>query len=183
MSDKKIFQVYLKVRRLHKAFQRFYEKVEIGISVSIMMLITLLNGAEILSRYVYGKSIYWAQEMTLFLAMWMVFFGVGVLFKRKKYIVINFFMDFFSQKKQYIMFLFVNLLMLTFLIFLITSSIQLEIHQSNFRSMGLHIPVNFFIMPISVGSLSIFITTIDSLLDAIEEHNNVQVGRKEILTT
>lgn len=183
MSGNKISQVYLLARRIHKAFQRGYEKVEIGISVTIMILITALNGAEILSRYVFGKSIYWAQEMTLFLAMWMVFFGAGVLFKRKNYIVINFFMDFFSKKKQYIMFLFVNLLMLTFLVFLITSSIRLEIHQSNFRSMGLHIPVNFFIMPISVGSFSIFLTTIDALLDAIEKQNGVQLGRKEMLKT
>ena len=183
MFGEKIHQLYLQVRRIHKAFQRFYEKVEIGITVTIMISITALNGAEILSRYVFGKSIYWAQEMTLFLAMWMVFFGAGVLFKRKHYIVINFFMDRFSRRKQYLMFLFVNFLMLTFLVFLITSSVQLEIHQSNFRSMGLHIPVNFFIMPISVGSISIFLTTIDALLDAIEQQNGVQLGRKEILKT
>ena len=181
MVDSKRPQLYLQIRRIHKAFQRGYEKVEIGISVAIMIAITSLNGAEILSRYVFGKSIYWAQEMTLFLAMWMVFFGAGVLFKRKHYIVINFFMDRFSRKKQYFMFLFVNCLMLTFLVFLITSSIRLEILQSNFKSMGLHIPVNFFIMPISVGSVSIFLTTVDALLDAIEQQNGVQLERKEIL--
>lgn len=176
--SKNLPQPYLRFRKLHKAFQRNYEKVEIVISVSIMIAITVLNGAEILSRYVFGKSIYWAQEMTLFLAMWMVFFGAGVLFKRKNYIVIGFFMDRFSHKKQYIVFIFVNLLMLTFLIFLITSSIQLEIHQSNFQSMGLHIPVNFFIMPISVGSVSIFLTIIDALLDAIEKRHGIQLENK-----
>jgi TRAP-type C4-dicarboxylate transport system permease small subunit len=143
-----------------------------------MVAITVLNGAEILSRYVFGKSIYWAQEMTLFLAMWMVFFGAGVLFKRKHYIVINFFMNRFSRKKQYIMFIFVNFLMLAFLIFLTTSSIQLEIHQSNFKSMGLHIPVNFFIMPISVGSASIFLTILDALLDAIEQRHGIHLDNK-----
>ena len=183
MNDTKTPRLYVNFRRIYKAFQRGYEKVEIVISVAIMIAITCLNGAEILSRYVFGKSIFWAQEMTLFLAMWMVFFGAGVLFKRKHYIVINFFMDRFSRKTQYFMFLFVNLLMLTFLVFLITSSIRLEIHQSNFESMGLHIPVNFFIMPISVGSVSIFLTTVDSLLDAIEQQNGVQLERKEILKT
>jgi len=183
MVDSKTSQLYLQIRKIHKTFQRGYEKVEIAVSVTIMVTITALNGAEILSRYVFGKSIYWAQEMTLFLAMWMVFFGAGVLFKRKHYIVINFFMDRFSRKKQYLMFLFVNFLMLTFLVFLITSSIRLEILQSNFKSMGLHIPVNFFIMPISVGCVSIFLTTVDALLDAIEQQNGVQLRRKEILKT
>ena len=181
MSGKKLPRLYLRIRRIHKAFQRFYEKVEIGISATIMVSITVLNGAEILSRYVFGRSIYWAQEMTLFLAMWMVFFGAGVLFKRKHYIVINFFMDLFSKKAQYIMFLFVNLLMMAFLVFLMTSSVRFEIHQSNFRSMGLHIPVNFFIMPISVGSISIFLTTVDAFLDAIEQQNGVQLGAKDML--
>jgi TRAP-type C4-dicarboxylate transport system permease small subunit len=179
----RIPQVYLRFRKIHRDFQRFYEKVEIGLSVTIMVAITALNGAEILYRYVFGRSIYWAQEMTLFLAMWMVFFGAGVLFKKKHYIIINFFMDLFSKKVQYKMFLFVNLLMLVFLVFLITSSIQFEIHQSNFRSMGLHIPVNFFIMPISVGSISIFLTTVDALLDAIELQNGIQLGEKEMLKT
>lgn len=169
---------YLRIRKLHKKFLRNYEKVEIVISASIMVAITVLNGAEILSRYVFGKSIYWAQEMTLFLAMWMVFFGAGVLFKRKHYIVINFFLDRFSYKIKYIVFIFVNLLMLSFLIFLITSSIQLEIHQSYFKSMGLHIPVNFFIMPISVGSVSIFITIIDALLDTIEQSHGIHLDNK-----
>ena len=180
MKGKETSDVYLRFRKRHKAFQSRYEKIEAMGSMILMVVITLINGAEIFSRYVIGRSIYWVQEMTLFLAIWMVFLGAGVLFKRKEDIVISLLTDRLSRFAQYLIFLFLNILTLVFLVFLITSSVKLELHQRHFGSIGLHIPMNLFYMPISLGSISIFITVVDWILDAVEERKGIlPSNRKE----
>ncbi len=165
--------LYPRFRRGFKAFQGWVERVELFGAAAILVVITLVNGAEILSRYVFGESILWAQESTLFLAMWMVFLGAGVLYKRKEYIVVTFLTDFFEPGTRYLLSIAVHLCSLTFLVFLLVSSLQLAEHQGRFVSTGLHVNLRYFVLPISIASVSIFITTMDAMLDAIEERHGV----------
>jgi len=176
MSTSRNSTLYFLFRRKYKAFQLWVGRLEVFGAASILVVITLVNGAEIFSRYMLGKSILWAQESTLFLAMWMVFLGAGTLYKRKKYISVTFFMDLFTKKLRYIVSIAINLCVLGFLVFLFVSSVQLALHQGRFVSTGLHLNLSYFVIPISIASISIFLTTIDAMLDSIEEHNGVSLN-------
>jgi TRAP-type C4-dicarboxylate transport system permease small subunit len=160
---------------VYKIFQEWIEKLEVLGAASILVVITLINGAEIFSRYVLGRSILWAQEITLFLAMWMVFLGAGVLYKRKGYIVVNFLTDLFGKQTRYILSLIVSVCSLVFLVFLFISSVQLALHQGRFVSTGLHVNLRYFVIPITIASISLFITTVDAMLDAIEEQKGISI--------
>lgn len=76
---------------------KHFEEIAGGLLLVGMALITLFN---VLSRYLMGNPLSWAEEVATYLFVWMVMFGAAMALKTREHFVIEFFVDRFSGSRR-----------------------------------------------------------------------------------
>ncbi|WP_084783221.1 TRAP transporter small permease [Bacillus dakarensis] len=69
---------------------RYSEKLIIAL---FMITMTVLIFLQVVSRYVFGDSITWTEELSRYLFIWLIFLTIGVGFKENKHISIDIVLD------------------------------------------------------------------------------------------
>ncbi len=128
------------------------------------MVIVVINGAEIFSRYALNQSLFFVYEITILLANWMYFVGFCLVFNRDRDIEIEFFMNLFPASVKRLMHLITQAAIIYFLMILGYYTFDLLIIQSRHSTEGLNIPNHYFSMPIFVSTASIIIASIKKIL-------------------
>lgn len=59
----------------------------------IMMAMSVLIFLQVISRYVFGNSFTWTEEMARYMFIWLIFLSIGVGFTEKKHISIDVVVD------------------------------------------------------------------------------------------
>jgi tripartite ATP-independent periplasmic transporter dctQ component len=86
-----------------------------GVSLLILVILTFIG---VFRRYFFNAPIPYLQEMQLFCAVWMVFWGGSVAVRKSGIVSIDFIVSFFSKKTQFIWTIIVTLLCIAVLLFL-----------------------------------------------------------------
>lgn len=73
--------------RLWRAYDRILETVV----VLMMAAIVLIMGAQVIARYAFGHPFVWAEEISTYLFVWIVFLGSGLAFQRRAHIALDYF--------------------------------------------------------------------------------------------
>jgi TRAP-type C4-dicarboxylate transport system permease small subunit len=92
------------------------ERVCIIATVGMMGFMTFINIVQIIFRYLFSDEFVWIFPLTMLLFIWMTFLGAFVVYRRKKVIIVSFFVDRFPKGGQNILLVITNILAMAFLI-------------------------------------------------------------------
>lgn len=73
-------------------------KITSGLIGGILLLLMILLFVNVISRYVFSYAFCWAEEVTLYGLVWMVFLGLPVLSKANKHIKVDLISNYISEK-------------------------------------------------------------------------------------
>jgi TRAP-type C4-dicarboxylate transport system permease small subunit len=72
-------------------FWRAYDRALETIVVLMMAAIVAIMGAQVVARYIFGFPFVWAEEISTYLFIWIVFLGSGLAFQRRAHIALDYF--------------------------------------------------------------------------------------------
>jgi TRAP-type C4-dicarboxylate transport system permease small subunit len=121
----------------------------------LLAAIVALITANVFMRYVLNSSLSWGEELTLWIFVWFVWIAVSLAFKRGEHIRITLLFDMLAPRGQKALQVFVNLLIIAFLLTLSLECIDLMLQpfvaSQTSVVLGLPIPVLYASAP--VGAL------------------------------
>lgn len=106
--------------------QRFIKGVDIFSSI-MLVLLTLVVFAEVLSRYVFDFPLVFSTELTNVLFPWMIFVAAISVTKNEDHLSINYFRELLPKAGQKLAFIFSELVMLYFSTFMVISSYKIAL--------------------------------------------------------
>lgn len=68
--------------------------------VVLLSMMTVFMFSEVVARYVFMKSIYWAEELVRYLFIWFTFVGAAYCVKMRSHVTIDMFVSLFPKKMQ-----------------------------------------------------------------------------------
>ena len=163
-------KVYGKLEKVQKGLTH----LEKYFSMFAMAFIIVINIYGVSSRYIFNQPVLYIQELTILIGVWLFFIGIGLFFKVKSDIMVEVLVKYFPRRLRLINDLFVDLLILLFVIILAwqtTKYIPILRGQSESHalSFALELPDEIFFYPIGLGAISIFLTMFHSLVGRLIE--------------
>ncbi len=124
-----------------------------GVSCLLLGAMVLLNATEIVSRYLFGGSLVWVQEITLFFVVWATYLGLIAATYDEKEIRINLLTSFLPHKiKLFVSFVekFAILIVISIALY---QSVNLMIGQWPRSTPILGISTGWFTLPLCISFL------------------------------
>jgi TRAP-type transport system small permease protein len=124
-----------------------------GAAVAIMLAAMLaLVFANVVSRYLFSVSFGWAEEVSRYLMIWIVFIGAGLALRESKHVAVTLFADMSVKLKPAFTFA-VFALVLAFLVALVWYGWEYAQFASRQRSAMLRLPMAWVYMAVPIGAL------------------------------
>ena len=95
------------------------DHLEEAILVIILVVMTLIMGLQVCSRYLFNASMAWTEEVTRYLLVWSGFLSIGMCIQKTIAIRIDQLADAFKPKKKAILFTITYCIELVFFVYLI----------------------------------------------------------------
>lgn len=133
-----------------------------GIFIVITLgLIVFFVFAQVISRYVFHFSIAWAQELTTYLMIWMIFIGCSMGLRQGEIASLSFFVDKLTEKIAVWFICTVDLMLIIFFTICIISNREIIKFAMKQSSPVLNIPMGWISLSLTVSfALMIFYSLI-----------------------
>jgi len=153
------------------------ENLEESLLVLLLGAMTLIMGMQVLSRYAFGYSLSWSEEVTRFLFIWSAFLSLSYCTKKCISIKIEQFLHKFSKKEQSMLKIINHSIELLFFTYMIPFSIMylMASIDSGQVSPALGLPM-YFIQSAPLASFSLSFFRI--LQRWIVEYNTVKISKE-----
>lgn len=79
--------------RSWERWQRMLHNVETWVSVALLVFLTLILLAQVVSRYVFDQPLGWSDELARFTFVWLVFIGAAAMASENRHIAVTYFTD------------------------------------------------------------------------------------------
>jgi len=140
------------------------------LSVGLMGFLLALTFANVIGRYVFIKSIFFAEELARFLFIWIVFLGAAIIIKTNGHIAVDLLPLKLKGKVAGLWLdLAINIGGIIFLIILFMGGIELAGTMNIYTSPALGIPIGYVYWAVPVGSIIMFLHTVQALFRLIKE--------------
>lgn len=137
------------------------------ISVSSLVVIVLLNSVNLVLRWSLDRPIEWVLEVSLILFVYSVMFILPVIYRDKQFIQMHLIEEIISKGAAKYLNLVVEVIILTFLVYLLLISIKLSAGQISMLSRGLGIPRIYITLPVPIGASLAFLVGISNIAHQI----------------
>ncbi len=135
------------------------------IQVSLFAGLVGLSFVSVFSRYIFNFSLTWAEELTRYMFVWLVYLGAALCVRRRKHIVMDIVITELKGMPKKILSILNNLIMLAFVCVLAVQGFRMMPILSTQTSTALQLPMSFIYAAIPVGSvLMAFYLVLDSIL-------------------
>lgn len=141
----------------------YVEKAINRLMIALLMLMTVVIFYQVVLRYIFQGANIWAEEFARYAFIWIVMLGSASALRRFKHIHIDFLVRAFPERVQKHINLVNYLLMLVFLVVLMIYGLQIAEQASGRLSAGLGVSMGFMYMSIPVGSVLMFLFTLEIL--------------------
>jgi TRAP-type C4-dicarboxylate transport system permease small subunit len=108
-----------------KRFFWILDKIVDYLVGSLMLLLVIIGGTQVFSRYILNYSLTWSEELSRYLLVWLVFMAMGVGLRRHAHIGMNVIVARFSVGVQKLFDLFSCIVAIIFGVVIIYYSYQL----------------------------------------------------------
>jgi TRAP-type C4-dicarboxylate transport system permease small subunit len=151
-------------------------RIGLWISVSGFSAILIMNSANLLSRWFLGYTFDWILEASLILFVYSVMFIVPVLYKDKGFIQMHLIEDLIGPKATKYLSLFVDVLILIFIMYLFPHALSLSLSQTELLSRGLGIPRIYVTLPVAIAAFLALLVCVSNIIHQIQD---LHFGKKE----
>jgi TRAP-type C4-dicarboxylate transport system permease small subunit len=135
-------------------------RAEMALAVAALIVVVVLSAAQAALRYLFGTSLWWAQEIAETVILITYFLGVSHVFKARQYIVIEFLSSRFPVRVQVCLYLFAQIAALTFAVATVVLVIEFTPRALGMQTPVLRLPGVLPFIPIAVGSAMIAWTSL-----------------------
>ena len=148
---------------MKRHFLEFYNKLEELLLAVSMLIMVILNFANVMSRYLLKASISFTEELIIILFIWSTMVAAALAFKRKAHIALSVFTDLLPGKIRRIIFLFGSAATVFLMIVLIYNSFLMLKNQMRFELMTsvLEIPEVYVSSAIVIGAVLILLRVVE----------------------
>jgi TRAP-type C4-dicarboxylate transport system permease small subunit len=125
-----------------------------GLSTGLMFLLLFLTFANVVGRYVFVKSIFFAEELARFLFIWMVFLGAAIIIKTNGHISVDLLpLKLKGKPAGRYLDAFIQLCGFLFLAILFSGGVTLTRVMNVYSSPALGIPIGcvYWVVPLGAG--------------------------------
>jgi len=134
--------------------------LELWLAVAALVAVVGLTIVQVVLRYGFETSIWWAQEVSQMLILVAYFQGISYAFKTRQDIVIDFFVQRLAPAVQLYCYLFAQFLIVVLCLVIVIESIILAPRQLLMKTYILHIPRVYLGLPLLLASLSMLVTSL-----------------------
>jgi TRAP-type C4-dicarboxylate transport system permease small subunit len=134
------------------------------VSLNLLIIIVVINGAEIITRTWLPGSLYWVFELNQLFGNWLYFIGITLVYYRNDDISIDFLTNKLSFKLRNIVIIIIRLIVLFVLIVISYYCVDLMILQSQARTVGLGITNHYFSLPVFISSVLMILYMFEHIL-------------------
>jgi len=131
---------------------KFLRKVLYGISVTAMIVMLAIIFMQVITRYVFGFSFEWSEELARFLFVWVVFLGSALIMGEEGHLAVELLPRLLDKTKPgFVLKLFINACGYVFIFLLIVQGWKMTSTMTFQTAPGLGISMSYvyFIMPLS----------------------------------
>ena len=133
-------------------------RAELAIAVAAFACVAALTAWQVVLRYVFSGSIWWAQEVSQLAMLVSYFLGIAYVHKANQDIVIHFVAQRLPARWRVPLYLAIQALIAVFCLTVAIEGLLLAPQQLRFRTYILSIPKFYSTLPLIVGSLSMAAT-------------------------
>jgi len=159
-----------KILKVYKSMLKVIEKIELNIGIALLSIITILILIQVLLRYIFGKPLFWIEEICIYAFIWAAFIGASYVFKYKRHIQVKILTEILSSKMKDYMNIFVYICVIFFLAFILPLAYQQFHAESLMYTQTLPIKISrkyFYSLPFLYSCFSILITSIYFFLEQV----------------
>jgi TRAP-type C4-dicarboxylate transport system permease small subunit len=157
------------MRKLYHTFCKVEETV-CGILLVIITALVFLSAVARTIRY----PINWAQDVSLLLFAWVVFFGADAALRKADFVNVDMLVLKFPKKLQNVLYLLWYGVIFVFIMVLIRYGIPLSIESSKRLFQTLGISYSWAVISVPVGFFFMSITIVLKVIRRIEEMRNIK---------
>ncbi|SHG91810.1 TRAP-type C4-dicarboxylate transport system, small permease component [Anaerosphaera aminiphila DSM 21120] len=152
------------------------EHLEEMFLVILLVIMTVLLGIQIVSRYVFNNSLSWSEELVRYLFVWSAFIGVPYCIKKGTSIKVDQFRNMMPVKFQKFLLYFDKIIM--FALFLILTIFSYDVVRSTYlsgqTSAAMGIPMWIVQLSVLVGSILSLIRIVQNFYEVLSGHKKVE---------
>ncbi len=137
------------VEKLDNAFVKM-NKLAIGIMMVLMFSLVIVN---VITRYIFGFSINWVEEISKFLMIWITFIGAGLAMRGSKHVAIEILQDYIPQKMVPIIRIINAILIIIFMGILAYLGYQYALGSMNKLTSVLRWPIGYVYLVIPISAV------------------------------
>lgn len=142
-------------------------KITGAINVFLITLIIVLTFLQVLSRYVTHISMPWAQELTVYSMVWMVFFGCSMGMRKHEVASLTLLEHALPYRGKQILTIFNNAILITFLVIIFKANIAVTANAMNRLSGMMRIPTGYVNIALSVMAVLVILYGLIDVYDAV----------------
>ncbi|MBL8701359.1 MAG: TRAP transporter small permease subunit [Alphaproteobacteria bacterium] len=133
-------------------------RIELLIAVAAFAFVGVLTTAQVVLRYAFAGSIWWAQEVAQLAMLVSYFFGIAYVVKANQDVAIKMVVERFPERLQRRIYVATQLLVAAFCVVVAFQGLRLAPQQLAFKTYILNIPKFYSTLPLIVGSMSMAAT-------------------------
>lgn len=142
---------------------KFIEKVQIVVSITIFVTIVILGSMQVFFRYFLNSSLPWSEELMRFLFIWLVFIGSSITVRLDRHVAIDLLAMKLKPKMQTVMFIITRLVCVAFLVLMLPASLELFQKASTSRASILPVTFQFVYASFVVGTIMMILSYASSI--------------------
>lgn len=124
-----------------------------NVSVALMLFLLFLTFANVVGRYVFSRSIFFADEMARFIFVWIVFLGIAKIVRDKRQVAVTLLTDKIAGRLSgLVVESIIAICGLVFLIIVFIGGVILSKTMMFYSSAALDIPMGLVYLAIPIGS-------------------------------
>ena len=149
------------MRRLLRGLDRILD----GLTIILLLVLLLVVGLQIFSRYVLNHSLFWSEELARYLFIYLVFLGSAIVLRQKRHIQVSFFVERLAAPQRRALTILVDLLLLAFAGTVCWESFWLAVMVWTVPTAALLIPWTFVYLGILLGMAAMVLVVLGRLWD------------------
>jgi tripartite ATP-independent transporter DctM subunit len=122
-----------------------------GVSAALMLLVTVLLLAGVVSRYVFGRPLVWSDEVVSISFVWLTMLGAAIALHRNEHLRLNLFVEMLPPRSRELVHAFALAAMAAMLVALIGPAVDYARDEWDIRTPALDMPNAFRVGSIAFG--------------------------------
>jgi TRAP-type C4-dicarboxylate transport system permease small subunit len=154
--------------------------VELWVAMVAFVFVIVLTMIQVLYRYLFAGSIWWAQEIAQLAMLIAYFLGIAYVYKAKQDIIVGFLLKRLPRRVQLVLAIFAQIVIAAFCVVLVATGLELAPSQLVFFTYILSIPRFYSTLPLIVASASMAVTAVYYAIAAWQSRHATAEAAEEL---